>query len=403
MSGTKPVGKHQDKVLTAAAVRAITKPGLHADGNGLYLKVQSSGTKNWIQRIVIHGKRRDLGLGAITLVPLSEAREAALQNRKIARSGGDPVADKRLALAVLTFEEAALQVHELNAPHWRNDKHAAQWLSTLQEYAFPFFGQKRLADIDGSDVLRALTPIWHKRPETARRVKQRMGTVFKWAMAKGWRTDNPAETVTQALPRHDRSKVKHRLALPYSAVASALQKVRSSAAGAATRLAFEFLVLTATRSGEVREAVWSEVDFENKEWVIPASRMKAKRPHRVPLSDRAIAVLNQAKPLKQDDSDLIFPGTKPGRALSDMTLSKLMKDQDIPAVPHGFRSSFRDWAGEATNHAREVVEFALAHVIQDKAEAAYARSDLFEKRKRLMVQLRRFDLTDLLINNDICW
>jgi integrase len=250
--------------------------------------------------------------------------------------------------------------------------------------AFPCFGSKRIDTITGMDVHAALSPIWNSHPETARRVKQRIATVFKWAMAKDWRTDNPAETISKALPKHDRSKVNHRKALPYDGVYAAITAVKTSEAGMSTKLAFEFLVLTATRSGETREATWSEFDLDKAIWTIPAARMKAKKVHRVPLPPRCIAILAEAATLKRKDDDLVFPGTKDKKPLSDMTLSKLMKEHGIAAVPHGFRSSFRDWAGEQTHHPREVIEFALAHVIKDKAEAAYARSDLFEKRLSLM-------------------
>lgn len=384
MSGFKPAGAHKDKRLTAASVRSLEKAGMYADGNGLYLKVDSKDTKRWIQRIVINGKRRDIGLGSVALVSLAEAREAALGNRKAARAGEDPLAAKRLAQAILTFKEAAEAVHALNKPTWRNEKHGDQWINTLDKFAFPFIGNKRVSTITSADILHVLSPIWNSHPETARRVKQRIGTVLRWAIAKGWRNDNPADAVAQGLSKHDRSKVQHRKALPYGKVAEAIEMVRASEAGMVTKLAFEFLVLTATRSVETREARWSEIDLEKKVWTIPASRMKAKKEHRIPLTDRCLTILQEAKPLKRVKSDLIFPGTREDRPLSDMTLSKLMKELLIPAVPHGFRSSFRDWAGEATSHPREVIEFALAHVIKDKAEAAYARSDLFEKRRLLM-------------------
>lgn len=362
----------------------MTAPGFHADGNGLYLKVDVNGAKRWVQRIVINGKRRDIGLGSASLVGLAEAREKAVENRKSAREGGDPIAAKRLSQAILTFEEAAKLVHELNKPTWRNEKHAQQWINTLETFAYPYIGNKRISTITSADVLTVLTPIWNSHPETARRVKQRIGTVMKWAMAKGWRTDNPADAIGQALPKHDRSKVKHRKALPYDQVADAIVQVRSSEAGSTTKLAFEFLVHTATRSNETRQARWDEIDLDKKVWTIPASRMKAKKIHRVPLTDRCIAILNEASAFKTDDSGLVFPGTRGDKPLSDMTLSKLVKELGIKAVPHGFRSSFRDWAGEQTHHPREVIEFALAHVIKDKAEAAYARSDLFDKRRSLM-------------------
>lgn len=386
----KPNGKHEEKRLSAAFVRTAKEPGLYGDGNGLYLKVDNSGARRWIQRIVVQGKRRDIGLGSASLVGLAEAREKALQQRKLAREGGDPLAAKRLATGLLTFKQAALKVHELSAPTWRNAKHGKQWLSTLETFVFPTFGSKPSNAVSGADVLGVLSPIWNTRPETARRVKQRIGTVMKWTIAQGWRTDNPAETISKALPKHDRSKVKHRLALPYDAVPAALRKVRDSDAGAATKLAFEFLVLTASRSGETRLATWEEVDLERRVWTIPASRMKAKKLHRVPLSGRCIAILEDAKNLRSEESNLVFPGSKAGKPLSDMTMSKLVKELGIEAVPHGFRSSFRDWASEQTSYPREVMEFALAHVISDKAEAAYARSDLFEKRSLLMSDWANF-------------
>lgn len=360
------------------------EPGFYGDGNGLYLKVDPSGAKRWIQRIVIQGKRRDIGLGSTTLVSLAEAREAALEHRKSARSGNDPLEAKKALQAIPTFEEAASKVHAANLPTWRNPKHGDQWINTLTTYAFPFFGKKRVDAISSADIMNALGDIWTAKPETARRVKQRIGTVLKWAVANGWRKDNPADFVQQGLAKQDRSKVQHRKALRYDDVSSALALVNGSDAGAITKLAFEFMVLTATRSGEARCATWSEVDLEKRDWTIPASRMKAKKPHRIPLTDHCLDILKQAKSHQASDSDLIFPGNVKGKPLSDMTFSKLMKDLNIDAVPHGFRSSFRDWAGEQTSHPREVIEFALAHVIKDKAEAAYARSDLFIKRRKLM-------------------
>ena len=384
VSGFKPAGAHREKRLTATTVRGLTKPGMHGDGNGLYLKIDSNGARRWIQRIIINGKRRDIGLGSASLVGLVEARETALQNRKMARAGDDPLAARRLSKAILTFKEAAEKVHDLYKPTWRNEKHSKQWIETLTKYAYPSIGDKRVSIVDSADVLAVLSPIWNTHPETAKRVKQRIGMVMKWAMAQGWRSDNPADAIGQALPKHDRSKIKHREALPYDKVGDALASVRDSQAGTITKLAFEFLVLTATRSGETRLARWSEIDESKKVWTIPAVRMKAKKEHRVPLTDRSLALLKEAAAFRQPNSDLIFPGTKEDKPLSDMTLSKLLKELSIPAVPHGFRSSFRDWAGEATAHPREVIEFALSHVIKDKAEAAYARSDLFEKRRLLM-------------------
>lgn len=384
MSGIKPTGQHREKRLSAQTVRSLNLPGLHGDGNGLYLKVDPSGAKRWIQRIVIEGKRRDLGIGPLSLISLAEARERALENRKLARAGGDPLAAKKRSMDVLTFKAAAEKVHQLSKPTWRNEKHGDQWINTLTTYVFPVFGSKRIDAVASADVLAALSPIWTSHPETARRVKQRMGSVFKWAMANGWRSDNPADVIGRALPKHDRSTVKHREALPYEAVSSAIKKVRASDAGPVTKLAFEFMVLTATRSGETRQAQWQELDLDNGVWTIPAVRMKAKKIHRVPLPPRCIAILAEAAMLKREGDDLVFPGAKDKRPLSDMTLSKLTRELGLPAVPHGFRTSFRVWAGEQTNYPHQVVEFALSHVIKDKAEAAYARTDLLEKRRPLM-------------------
>ena len=380
---SKATGKHKDKALTAVTVRALNEPGFYADGNGLYLKVIDSGAKRWVQRLLIKGRRRDIGLGSASLVTLAEAREASLVNRKLARSGGDPLRAKKEAEAVLTFAEAAEHVLDLHRPTWRNPKHAQQWINTLSEYAFPKFGKTLVSDVTTSDVLSALSPIWNTKPETARRVKQRIGTVMKWAVAKGWRQDNPADAISTALPKQDASKKQHRKALPYSEVAACIDTVKASGAGLTTKLAFEFIVLTASRSGEARLATWSEFDLAAKEWLVPASRMKAKRDHRVPLSGRVLEILTDAKSLS-DGGDLVFAGTKQGRPLSDMTLSKLVKELGFEADVHGFRTSFKTWAQERTNFAREVSEMALAHVIQNKAEAAYARSDLLDKRRMMM-------------------
>ncbi len=382
MGGYKPTGRHREKVLTAAAVRNLG-PGLHGDGSNLYLKVDKSGARRWIVRLTVQGKRRDIGLGPVRLVSLVEAREQALQHCKAARVGEDPLAAKRRSKTIPSFEEAARQVHAHNEGGWRNEKHRKQWLSTMETYVFPHIGRRPVSAVSSADVLLVLDPIWATKNETARRVKQRVGMVLKWAIAREFRTDNPAEVVQQALTKHDRSNVKRMLALPYREVANAICKINASKASDATKFALQFLVHTACRSGEVRGALWSEINVEQMAWVIPSSRMKTKRQHKVPLTPAALAILEQAKALRQGDSDLVFPSLR-GKPLSDMTFSKLMKELGIAAVPHGFRSSFRDWAGEATHHPREVIEFALAHVINDKAEAAYARSDLFEKRREIM-------------------
>ena len=317
------------------------------------------------------------------VVTLAQAREKALANKRLVRDGGDPLADKRKA-QVPTFTEAAAAVISLHRPGWRNAKHATQWETTLRQYVFPRLGEKFVHTITTADVLAVLAPIWHEKAETARRVRQRIGAVMKWAVAHGFRVDNPAgDMLSQALGRQA-DVTQHMQALPHREVATAIHTVQDSHAGIITKLAFEFLILTAARSGEVRLATWAEMDVEAAIWTVPAERMKAKRAHRVPLSERAVAILREAQ-VWADESGLVFPSPT-GKPLSNMTLSKLLKELKIPAVPHGFRSSFRDWAQESTNAPRAVMEAALAHTIPDKTEAAYARSDLFERRRGLMEQ-----------------
>lgn len=378
----KPNGKHPDKALSALQVRSTSKPGFYADGNGLYLKVDHSGAKRWIQRIVINKKRCDIGLGSVTVVSLKEAREIALENKKLVHRGGDPLAEKRRSSEMLTFEDAAKKVHELHLPTWSNEKQGKQWINTLTTYAFPFIGRKKIDKIDSADVLAVLIPIWNGKAETAKRVKQRIGTIMNWAIAQGWRDDNPAQTIDSALPKGNKIVVHHK-SLPYPDVAAAITKIKQSHASDSTKLALEILILTALRSGEVRKAKWNEIDFVNKSWTVPGERMKKRKEHKVPLSSRCIQILKDAKKLKIE-SDFIFANAISGKPLSDVTLSKLVRELKIDCVPHGFRSSFRMWAGEQTNIPREVCEFALAHVVGDAAEQAYQRSDLFQKRRKLM-------------------
>ena len=377
--------------LTAAKVRNATDPGKYHDGNGLFLNVAKAGTRNWVQRITVHGRRRDIGLGAYPAVTLAMAREAAATNKQIARNGGNPVAHRDRA-AEPTFEAAAVAVHRLNAPGWRNPKHAAQWIATLRQYAFPTLADRPVSTVTTADVMAVLMPIWWERPETARRVRQRIGTVMLWAVAQGHRPDNPAGDVLKAVLPRQRNGAgtrQHHRALPYGEVAGALASVRASKrASLATKLAFEFLVLTAARSGEVRLATWAEIDMDAATWTVPAERMKAGREHRVPLSRAALDVLRQAEGIERTAASsrtgLVFPAQRTTRPLSDSTISKLIRELGIEAVPHGFRSSFRDWAGECTATPHSVMEAALAHTIPNKAEAAYARSDLFAKRRALM-------------------
>lgn len=374
--------KRAEKALSAAFVRTVTAHGKYTDGHGLFLKVDTSGAKRWVQRIMIRGKRTEIGMGSASLVTLAEARETALQNRKLARAGGDPLQSKRASEALLTFEEASRKVHKIHEPTWRNKKHAAQFISTLETYTFRRIGKLKVSEVTTADVLAVLQPIWLEKPETARRVRQRIGTVMKWAVANGWRQDNPADAIAQALPKQDKTQA-HRKALPYDKVPEFLDALKASDAGDATKLALELVILTASRSGEVRLAEWSEFDLDQAIWTRPAHRMKAKKEHRVPLSPRAVEVLSQARKLGSGDG-LVFPGTKYGKPLSDMTLSKLTKALGYDVDVHGFRTSFKTWTQERTNTPRDVAEAALAHTVKDKAEAAYARSDFFEKRRELM-------------------
>ena len=375
-------GRHPDKALSAAFCRTVAEAGRFADGNGLYLHVDPSGARRWVQKLVVRGKVRVLGLGGYSWVSLAEAREQALANRRLARSGGDPLAEKRRRRGTPTFEEAAAEVLKQKRSAWRNPKHAKDWPTSLQAYAFPLIGDRLVSDITSADLLQILAPLWHDKPETARRVRQRIGAVMKWAVAMQHRLDNPAgDPLGEALGRQQ-AVVRHRPALPHGEVAAAVAAVRGAPAWPGAKLAFEFLVLTAARSGEVRLATWNEIEPDSAVWTIPGTRMKAKREHRVPLTGRAVELLREAR-LLGGGAGLVFPSQR-GKALADRALSKLVRDQGIAAVPHGFRSSFRDWAAERTNHPREVVEAALAHVVGNKVEAAYARSDLFERRRRLM-------------------
>lgn len=377
-------GRHPINALTAVQVRNIKQPGRYADGNGLYLVVDESGARRWLLRTVVRGKRRDIGLGSALLVPLAEAREKARVLRKIAREGGDPVVERDKGKRdVPTFKQAAEVVHAEHKPSWKNPKHADQWINTLKQYAYPVIGDRAVDQIDTPEILRVLSPIWLTKPETARRVRQRIGTVFDWAKASGHRTgDNPVDGVARGLPKQTDS-AKHHAALPYGDVPEFLKAVRDSDSGVIAKHAFEFLILTASRTSEVLEAQWDEIDFEAKLWTIPANRMKAGRIHRVPLSKRCIAILTEAKAYR-GNSPYLFRGRSDKRPMSNMVFAKIMRTLNSAATPHGFRSSFRDWAAETTSYPREVAEMALAHTIENKVEAAYRRGDLLEKRREMM-------------------
>lgn len=369
--------------LTAKKVDALQEPGFYGDGEGLYLKVGAGGSKSWILRTVVHGRRRDLGLGSASLTLLSEAREKAREFRKIARDGGDP--DTIRKQRSLTFEEAARCVHAQLLPTWRNKKHAATWLATVANYANPILGKRPIHTIGTADVLSVLSPIWTVKHETAKRLMQRLSTVFDWAKGAGhYPHENPVNGIKKALPSV-KLRVKHLAAMDWRELPSFMEELGKREGASARTL--EFLILTATRSGEARGARWCEIDLQAQEWVIPGERMKQGVLHRVPLSEAAVALLEQAKGL---DADLVFPGIQRGsrgeaRPQSVMVFKPLLDRMGRSGFTiHGFRSTFRDWCSESAHADREVAEAALSHATGNEVERAYARSDLFERRSVLM-------------------
>ena len=359
-----------------------TSPIRCSDGNGLYLLVQPTGARRWIQRLVVRGRRRELGLGGFPLVSLKEAREKAFSNRKVAREGGDPLIERRRAQALPTFAEAAKRVWKDNSPGWRHPRHAHDWISSLTRHVLPHIGDKPVSNVSSADILDTLRRIWHVRPETARRIRQRISSVMEWSVAMEYRNDNPCDRLGPVLGPQQ-NVVEHMRALPHGDVAGAIRKMWGSGATPPVKLAFEFLVLTAARSGEVRGARWAEIDLPARVWTVPAKRMKSKREHRIPLSGCAMEILDAARKLSDGRSLLVFP-SQGGKPISITRLPRMLHNLKVAAVPHGFRSSFRDWAAERTDHPREVLEAALAHIVGNQTEAAYARSDLFERRRRLM-------------------
>ncbi|MCZ0942508.1 MAG: integrase arm-type DNA-binding domain-containing protein [Gammaproteobacteria bacterium] len=369
--------------LTARKVETITKPGKHVDDFGLALRVSPKGRKTWNQRLTVRGKQVESAIGRYPAMSLAEARDEAYRRWNIAQTGNDPRTDGADGKpAVPTFAEAMAKVIAIHSPTWRNPKSGQQWESSLTTYASSIMAMP-VSDIEPRHVMEVLTPIWAVKRETARRVKQRISAICRWAIAQGHRMYDPAGNVLDsALPRVSRQR-KHHDALPYDRIAECLQAVRAAPrALPGVKLSLEFAVLTACRSSEVRKARWDEIDFENRVFEIPASRMKANRPHRVPLSPRCIEILEVARELN-DGCGLVFPGLKAGTPISEVTHVKLLRQLGFDVTLHGFRSTFRDWASEQTATPHAVMEQALAHTIKNKAEAAYARSDLFAKRRLL--------------------
>ena len=371
--------------LSHARVKALRDPGRYGDGDGLHLTVRAGGSKSWILRAIVDGRRTDIGLGGYPATGLAQARVKAQELKSSIAGGMDPVSNGESS-SIPTFAEATMAVLEMNRPRWKSDKHSTVWLQSLERHAMLKIGDRRIDRIDQADVLDVLKPIWTEIPETARRVRQRMRTVFRWAMSHRYFEHNPAgEAIDGALPRMPKVK-NHLRSLPYVEVSNALRLVEESPASLSSKLCFRFLVLTAAQSGEARGAVWDEVDLDGEVWEIPAERMKGGELHRVPLSRKALEVLEEARVLG-DGSNLVFPSPAlEGRELSNMTLTKILRAVGLAerATCHGFRTSFRTWTLEQTDAAWAVAEAALAHGLGNQVEKSYARSDLFDRRRDLM-------------------
>lgn len=388
--------------LSALSVSRLTEPGLHFVGGvaGLALQITpTGGSRTWTLRARIGGRRRDMGLGPYPEVSLAKAREKAGAARALIRSGVDPIDQQRAAKSALraaaatalTFKETAAAYMATHEKAWKNAKHAQQWTNTLKAYAYPVMGDLLVRDVEKEHVLAALRPIWNVKNETASRLRGRIELVLSYAMQAGYRPEglNPARWrggLDKLLPAPSKiAKAEHHPALPVGKVGEFMQRLRA-AQGMGAR-ALEFVILTAARSGEVRGASWAEIDLAERVWTVPAARMKAGNEHRVPLSPAAVALL-KALP-RMGGTDLVFPAPRGGQ-LSDMTLTAVLRRMSVPAVPHGFRSTFRDWAAERTSYPREAAEMALAHTIESKVEAAYRRGDLFEKRRAMMTAWAEF-------------
>ena len=383
---------------SARSVETTTEIGYHRCDRGLYLQVAGSGTKSWLFRYKspVTAKQREMGLGSLNLVPLAAARDIAVECRRQVLSGLDPLEERARNKRArhleqarsITFQEAAELCIASKKPEWKNAKHAQQWTNTLTTYAYPVFGTLSVSDLDTDLVLKAIEPIWISKAETASRVRQRIETVWDWARARKYvEGENPARLrghLDKILAKTAKVKrVKHHAAVPYKQIANFMATLRSRKGSSA--LAMEFMILTAARTGEVRGARWQEIDLATKVWTIPADRMKAGKEHRVPLCDRALQILNSMKSNRNPD-EFVFPGWKAGTGLSDGAMLALLRKMDVgPYTPHGFRSTFRDWAAEeAHQFSNETVELALAHTIKNKAEAAYRRGDQLERRRELM-------------------
>lgn len=385
--------------MSALQVGRLNTAGMHAVGGvpGLYLQVKPP-ARTWILRATIGEKRRDMGLGGFPAVSLKDARERAREARDQIERGLDPIAVRHEARSALraaaqaarTFSECTLGFLDAKSDEWRNEKHRQQWRNTLEQYAFPVLGGMLVRDIQLPHVLRVIEPIWRTKTETAKRVRGRIESVLDWATVRGYRSgENPARWrghLDKMLAKPSKvTRVQHHKAMDIDALPGFIANLQQKP-GLGAR-ALEFLILTAARSGEVRGARWIEINMERAEWVVPGERMKAGKEHRVPLSRAALSLLEQLP--RVEGTELVFPSTRL-KPLSDMTLTKALRDMKIDAVPHGFRSTFKDWCAERTHYANEVSEMCLAHAIDNKVEAAYRRRDLFDKRRNLMEDWARY-------------
>ena len=387
---------HPHHVLTARTVAATHAPGRIADGNGLYLYVKPSGAKSWLLRTLVQGTRRDIGLGSVRLVSLADARDEAQRLRKVAREQGDPLAERQRP-SIPTFADAARRFHAELVPSFKNVKHGQQWLSSLGPF-LAACGAKRVDAVTTADVITAIKPRWLTHTETSSRILQRVRLIFEWCAAHGYCTgDNPTRGLTKVLPKQTKT-VRHHPSLPYSEVPAFLRALPQSDAGVMAQLALEFLLLSCTRTKELLGARWEEVDLATQTWTVPAIRMKGGVAHRVPLSSRCLAILEQAQTLSTG-SPYVFLNPRTQQPFSNMAILMVTRRMTtkhifVPSehyVPHGFRSSYCVWAEEQQAHvAHEVRESVLAHKNQSKTEAAYNRTDLFDQRRGLMETWTRF-------------
>lgn len=372
--------------LSQKKIRELTEPGRYGDGDGLYLHIREGGSRQWVLRCQQNGKRHDIGLGSAELLSLVDARGKAFEIRRDLRSGKDPLGQRTLEKGKPTFSQSAQIVWRQENPNWRNPKHSAQWIRTLETYAFPHFGEKRIDTISTADVLNALAPIWNEKRETSERLLQRISKVFDWAKAAGHRADeNPTHSVRSGLPKRDRQR-RHQPALTWKTLPVFMEDLGRRNGIASMALAF--LILTATRSGEARGARWQEIDLTEGVWTIPAARMKMKKPHRVPLSRQAVSIIKQCARL---NNEFVFPSDT-GSKLSENAFRMLLHRMEHKEITtHGFRATFRDWTSEkAVPAPRELAEVALSHKVGDATEQAYARSDMLERRRALMQEWADF-------------